>query len=48
MRADSFFDQATPSSRIKIDIVTNYFKAWANVMVGTQRKRGEVKPLGYV
>lgn len=47
MTTGEFFTNPTDQSRVKVEIVINYFRAWANVMVPTvQKKRGTL--LGYV
>ncbi len=47
MTTREFFTNPTDQSRVKVEIVTKYFRAWANVMVPTvQNKRG--MSLGYV
>jgi three-Cys-motif partner protein len=45
MSADnSFFDESTDQSKVKIQIVSKYFVAWANVMMGWQSKLSSTKP----
>ena len=39
----SFFDEDTVRSKVKRAIVTKYFHAWANVMIGTL-KRNPTQP----
>lgn len=38
MAAESFFDEQSAQSRIKAAIVTDYFWAWAGVIIGQQKK----------
>lgn len=40
MSENSFFEISKEQSRVKADIVTKYFEAWANVMMGTQDRAG--------
>ncbi len=37
-RTDSFFDEITEQSKVKLGIVTKYFDAWARVMVGSLKR----------
>jgi len=39
MANNSFFDQPTEQSLVKIEIVTKYFWAWANVIISQAQKR---------
>jgi three-Cys-motif partner protein len=42
MAENSFFEISKEQSRVKADIVSKYFEAWANVMMGVQdRERGK-------
>jgi three-Cys-motif partner protein len=43
MGTKSFFEEHSKQSRIKSEIVSKYFWAWAQVMVATAKKRGENK-----
>lgn len=40
MSENSFFEISKEQSRVKADIVTKYFEAWANVMMATQDQQG--------
>jgi hypothetical protein len=39
MRKSDFFKESTEQSRIKADIVSKYFFAWASVVIPTTKKR---------
>jgi len=41
MSSKQFFDESREQSRIKSEIVSKYFWAWAKVMVAVAKKRGE-------
>lgn len=41
MGATTFFDESREQSRIKAEIVSKYFWAWAKIMVSVAKKRGE-------
>ena len=41
MCSKQFFDESREQSRIKSEIVSKYFWAWAKVMVAVAKKRGE-------
>ena len=43
MGTKGFFDEFKEQSRIKSEIVSKYFWAWAQVMVATAKRRGEDK-----
>ena len=43
---DEFFDEMTEQSRVKVEIVKNYFLAWANVILHSVREVGG--KLGYM
>lgn len=43
MSSEHFFEESREQSRIKSEIVSKYFWAWAKVMVATAKKRGESK-----
>ena len=36
---ESFFDQQTEASKLKADIVSKYFGAWANVMASQETEK---------
>ena len=46
--SESFFDEQTPQSLVKSEIVEKYFYAWASIMVGTQKRTGRGNKIGYV
>ena len=47
--ADSFFDEQSVQSQIKAQIVADYFWAWANVIIHTQKKYPRhAQKIGYV
>ncbi|MBN2296597.1 MAG: three-Cys-motif partner protein TcmP [Pirellulales bacterium] len=48
MAANSFFDEQTEQSEIKAMIVSKYFSAWANVIIGTQNRYGKGNRIGYI
>jgi len=41
MATERFFEESTEQSRVKAEIVSKYFWAWAQVMVAAAKKRGE-------
>lgn len=45
-----FFQHRTEQSRVKTAIVTRYFSAWANVIIGSQRKNPRIRDqrIGFV
>lgn len=50
MSTETFFDETTPQSAVKAEIVEKYFSAWAAIMVGTQNRQGyrAIRKIGYV
>lgn len=47
--AESFFDEQSEQSRIKAAIVTDYFWAWAGVIIGQQKKHPQhAQKLAYI
>lgn len=50
MATEKFFDETTPQSIVKAEIVEKYFDAWAGIMIGTQNRLGYrfTKKIGYV
>src|SRR5687768_8795766 len=40
MSDSSFFEEQEPQSEVKAAIVSKYFKAWANVVLGTAKAMG--------
>ena len=48
MGTEHFFDEQEEQSRVKAEIVRNYFGAWAGIISGAQRAKGRRPKLGYV
>ncbi len=47
--SENFFDEQSEQSQIKAAIVADYFWAWANVIIGTQRRfPNQVQKIAYV
>lgn len=46
MATEHFFVESSAQSRVKVEIVSKYFRGWANVMASTTRKRGGTE-IGY-
>ena len=46
---EKFFDESKEQSQIKAEIVKHYFKAWAQIIAGTQRRfPNRSQKIGYV
>ena len=45
---ETFFDEQTVQSQIKSAIVSKYFWAWAKVITGYQKGRGEAPKIAYI
>jgi three-Cys-motif partner protein len=43
-----FFAKQTEESKVKAEIVTKFFDAWSNVILGFQRKKRQALAIGYV
>ena len=48
MGNEEFYEQRTERSRVKGEIVENYFEAWANVIQGAAKRGGRIPLIGYV
>ncbi|MFC1485859.1 three-Cys-motif partner protein TcmP, partial [Candidatus Latescibacterota bacterium] len=44
----SFFDESREQSKVKSTIVSKYFVAWANVIIGTQKRNQKDKRIAYI
>jgi three-Cys-motif partner protein len=48
MATETFFDESTAQSRIKVTIVHAYFWAWVKVIVATQKKWKHENRIAYI
>jgi three-Cys-motif partner protein len=46
--AKQFFDEQAEQSQVKTAIVAKYFKAWAQVITGYQKRQGETARIAYI
>jgi three-Cys-motif partner protein len=46
--SQKFFEKATPASKQKIAIVSDYFAAWSNIMFSQLKKQSDEVKLGYL
>lgn len=48
MVTDDFFEESTDQSKVKSNIVSKYFRSWASVIIGSQKKYTSGNRIGYI
>jgi len=48
IKSEEFFEKRTEQSEIKALIVSQYFKPWAKIILGSQRRSGREEKIAYV
>lgn len=46
--SETFFDEQTPQSQVKSEIVEKYFSTWAQIIIATQKQLSRGSKIGYI